>query len=156
MDRDALEMQWLNMETKMDANIGTNCININKEMCAIMDRIATQAEELEKVLKEQSSRQLPSDIKNDGIHECENVTLSLEDELSSLTLECDKVPLILEGEFQVPSLVENIALTSEEELILKDMQVEKKHPELLVENVLVGVEDFIFPIDSLTFGMEED
>ena len=67
-----------------------------------MDRIAIQADELEKVLKEQSSRQLSSDIKNDDIRECENVTLSLEDELSTLTLECDKVPLILEGEFQVP------------------------------------------------------
>ena len=35
-DKDALEMRWPNMETKMDANmianIGTNCININKEM----------------------------------------------------------------------------------------------------------------------------
>ena len=59
------------METRMDGNmiakIGINNININKEMCAIMDRIAIQAEELEKVLKEQSSRQLPSDIKNDNI-----------------------------------------------------------------------------------------
>ena len=25
-----------------------------------------------------------------------------------------------------------------------------------MENVLVGVEDFYFPIESLTFGMEED
>ena len=75
------------MKTKMDANmianIGINCININKEMCDIMDRIAIQDEDLEKVLKEQSSRQLPGDIKNENIWECENVTLSLEDELSS-------------------------------------------------------------------------
>ena len=47
-------------------------------------------------------------------------------------------------------------LASEEELVLKEMQVEKKHLELLVENVLVGVEDLNLPIDSLTFGMEED
>ena len=80
--------------------------------------------------------------------------LSLEDKLSSPTLDCDEVPLILEGEFQVPPLVKNNVLTSEEELVLKEMQVEKKHPELLDENVLVGVEDFNFPIDSLTFGME--
>ena len=66
------------------------------------------------------------------------------------------MPLILEGEFQVPSLVENNALASEEEPVLKEMQVEHKHYELLVEKVLVRVEDFNFPIDSLTFGMEED
>ena len=36
------------------------------------------------------------------------------------------------------------------------MQVEKKHLELIIENVLVGIEKFNFPIDSLTFGMEED
>ena len=82
--------------------------------------------------------------------------LSLEDELLSLTLDCDEVPLILEGEFQVPPLVKNNVLASEEELVLKEMQVEKKHPKLLDENVLVAVEDFNFPIDSLTFGMEED
>ena len=150
-DKDALEIQWPNMETKMDANMiannGISCININKEMCSIMDRIAIQAEELEKVLKEQSSRKLPSDIKNDDIRECENVTLSLEDELLSPTLECDIVPLILEVEFQVSSLVENNALSSEEEPVLKEMQIEKKHPDLLVENVLVGVEDFNFPIE---------
>ena len=33
---------------------------------------------------------------------------------------------------------------------------EKKHPKLIIENVLVEVEDFKFPIDYLTFGMEED
>ena len=56
------------------------------------------------------------------------------------------MPLILEGEFQVSSLIENNALASEEELVLKEMQIEKKHLELLVENVLVRVEDFNFPI----------
>ena len=34
--------------------------------------------------------------------------------------------------------------------------MEKQHPELILENVLIGVEDFYFPIESLTFGMEED
>ena len=33
---------------------------------------------------------------------------------------------------------------------------EKKHSELIIENVLVDVEDFKFSIDYLTFGMEED
>ena len=32
----------------------------------------------------------------------------------------------------------------------------KKHPELIIENVLVRVEDFNFPMDSLNLGMEED
>ena len=36
------------------------------------------------------------------------------------------------------------------------MQVEKKHPKLLAENVLVEVEDFNCPINSLTFGMKEN
>ena len=111
-DRDALEMRWPNMETKMVAkmiaNMDTNLKNLNREMYAIMERTAIQAEELAKVMNEKSSRQLPSDIKNDDIRECENETLILEDELSSPTLEedkdimeCDKMPLILEGEFQV-------------------------------------------------------
>ena len=111
---------------------------------------------LEKVIKEQSLRQLPSDINNDDKWECESVTLSLEEELSSPTLEFDKVHVILEREFQVPSLVENNELVSEEEPVLKTIQVEEKHPWMRIENVLVGIEDFNFPIDSFTFGMEED
>ena len=71
-------------------------------------------------------------------------------------MECDKMPLVLEGEFQVPSLVEKNKLAIEEELSLKEMQVKKKHLERIIEHVLVGVEDFNFPIDSLTFGMEKD
>ena len=39
---------------------------------------------------------------------------------------------------------------------MKEKQVEKQHPELIMENVLIGVEEFYFPIESLTFGMEED
>ena len=53
-------MQLLIMETKMEANvianIGTNCTNISKEMSVVMDRLAIQAGELEKLQKEQSSR----------------------------------------------------------------------------------------------------
>ena len=40
-------------------------------------------------------------------------------------MECDKMPLVLEGEFQVLSLVEKNKLAIEEELSLKEMQVEK-------------------------------
>ena len=70
-----------------------------------MERTAIQAEELEKLQKEQSSRQLPSDTKNDAIWESESMSLSLEEELSSPTLdedknimECNKMPLVLKEE----------------------------------------------------------
>ena len=63
---------------------------------------------------------------------------------------------ILKGELQDLTLVEKNKLVSEEEPSLKEKQVEMEHPGLIVENVLVGVEDFYFPIESLTFGMEDD
>ena len=71
-------------------------------------------------------------------------------------MECDKMSLVLEGEFQAPSLVEKNELAIEEESSLREKQVEKKHSEIIIENVLDGIEDFNFPTDSLTFGMEED
>ena len=155
------------MEPKMDANMlastGTNSKNLNREMYAIMERTTIQAEELEKLQKGQSSKQLPSDIKSDDIRESGNITLSLEDELSHLTLdeemnaiECDKIPLVLEGDLQDYTLVEKNELSIDEKPSLEEKQVEKEHLELIVENVLVGVEDFYFPIESLTFGIEED
>ena len=55
-----------------------------------------------------------------------------------------------------PSLVEKNELAINEELLLKEKQVVKKHSEFIVENVLGEVEDFHFPISSLTFGMEEN
>ena len=105
------------MEPRVDANlitnIGTNLQNLNRKMYAIMERTIRQAKELEKLLKEQSSRQLPSDIKNGSIWESENVTLSLEDECSSSILdedkdiiECDKMTLVLEEELKNPTFVE--------------------------------------------------
>ena len=42
-------------------------------------------------------------------------------------MECDKMSLILEGELQDLSLVENNELAIEKESSLKEMQVEKKH-----------------------------
>ena len=71
-------------------------------------------------------------------------------------MECDKISLVLEGELQYPTLVEKNEFVSDEEPSLKEKQVEKEHPNLVVENVLVGVEDFHYLIDYLTFGMEED
>ena len=102
------------MDANMIANIGTNCTNLSREMSAIMDRLVIQAEELEKLLKEKSSRKLPSDTKNDDIWECESISLCFEEELSSPTLDedkntidSDKMPLVLEGELQDPTVVEN-------------------------------------------------
>ena len=116
----------------MIANIDTNSKNFNREMYVIMERVSTQADELEKLLKEQSPRKLPSDIKNDDICESENVTLSLEDESSSPTLdedkdimECDKITLVLEEELQNLTLVEKNELAIEEESLLKEKPVEK-------------------------------
>ena len=143
------------MDANMVANIETNNTNLSTETSAIMVGLTIQVEELEKVLKEQSSRLLSSDTKNNDIRESENVTLSLEDELSSPTLDEDKITLgyykmslILEGELHDPTLVENNELAIEEEPSLQEKLVEKEHPELIVENVLVGVEDFYFPIVS--------
>ena len=136
---------------------------LSREMHAIMERTTIQAKELANILQEQSSRQLLRDIKNDDIRECESITLSLEEELSSptldedkITMEYDKMSLILEGELQDPTLVENYELSIEEESSLQEKQVEKEHLKLIVENVLVEVEDFYFSIDSLNFGMEEN
>ena len=140
-------MQFPIMEPKMDAhmiaNMGTNLKNLNREMYPIMERMTIQAQELEKVMKEQSSRKLPSDIKNDEIWESESISLSLEDEISSstldegkITMKYDKISLILEEELQDPTLVEKNELAIDEELLLKEKHVEKKHLKLIVEKYL--------------------
>ena len=89
-----------------------------------------QAQELEKVIKEQYSRQFPSNIKNDDIQESESISLILENELSSSTLdedkntiECDKMSLVLEGELQDLSLVEKNDLAIAKEPSLKEKRV---------------------------------
>ena len=70
-ENDAQENQFPNMETKMDANmianIDTNFTNLTRDMCATIDRMTIQAEEIAKAINEQSSRQLPSNINNDDI-----------------------------------------------------------------------------------------
>ena len=69
------------METKINVNMivdmGNYSKNINKEMYSIKERSQIQAEEMEKLQKEQSSRQLPSDTKNNVIRESESMSLSL-------------------------------------------------------------------------------
>ena len=93
-DNKALQIQLPIMETLMGVNMiadmGTISKNLNIKMYAIMERMARQAEELEKVIKEQSSRQFLSDIKNDDIRESESLSLSLEDEFSNLALDENK------------------------------------------------------------------
>ena len=75
----------------MIANIDNNFTNFSRKMYAIMEITTTQAEESEKFLREQSSRELPSNTKNDYMRECENISLSLEDELLNPTLDEDKM-----------------------------------------------------------------
>ena len=143
-DNEALQIWFPIMETKMDTymivDMGTKSKNPKREMYAIMERSAIQAEELEKLQKEQYSRQLPSDTKNDAKQESESMSLSLKEELSSPTLdedknimESDKMPLVLEGELQDLALVKKNELAIDEEQSLKDKQVEKQHPELIIE-----------------------
>ena len=47
-------------------------------------------------------------------------------------------------------------LSIKEEPLLEKMQVEEQHPGITIENVLVRVDKFNFPIYFLTLGMEED
>ena len=75
----------------MIANIDTNLTNFSRKMYAIMEITTIQAEESENFLREQSSRELPSNTKNDYMRECENISLSLEDELLNPTLNEDKM-----------------------------------------------------------------
>ena len=44
----------------------------------------------------------------------------------------------------------------EKEPLLEKMQVEEQHLAITIENALVGVDKFNFPIDFFTLGMEED
>ena len=92
-------------------------------MYAIMER----TEELARAIKEQSSREIRSNTKNDYIRKCESITSSLEDELSNptldedkITMEYDKMSLIIEGELHDPTLVENNELAIEDELSLQE------------------------------------
>ena len=125
-DNESLKM-WLSiMETKMDANMIADMVtsskNLRKETHAIMERTTIQVEELANILKEQSLRQLLRDIKNDDIRENERISLILEEEISSLTLdkdkniiECDKMPLVLEEKLEDPTFIENNELVNYKE-----------------------------------------
>ena len=63
------------------------------------------------------------------------------------------MPLSFKEEIQDPTLVEE----KKNELANEDeKQVEEQHPLKTIENVLVGIDKFNFPIDFVTFGIEED
>ena len=64
----------------------------------------------------------------------------------------------LKEETQEPRLVEEKEDKSavEEELSMKKRQPEKHHPLIGMENVLVGIDRFNFPIDCMIVGIEEE
>ena len=137
-DNKALQIRLPCTETKMDAtmieDMGTNSKDLNREMYTIMERMIIKGKELEKVIKEQSSRQLLSDTKNKDIRESESISLSLEDEFLNSALdenkdimECDKIPLVLERELQEPTMAEKNEFAIDEEQLLEDKQMEKQH-----------------------------
>ena len=87
--------------------------------------------------------------------------MSLEDELLNSELKEDKdildrdtITLMLEQEFHVPSLVMKNELAKEENLPWEERKVEEQHSWKQIDNVLVGIDKFNFPIDFLNFGME--
>ena len=98
---------------------------------ALVTNLYNTIRQLAHALEEQYSRPLLSHIKDEDIRECNFVPLSFEEEI------------------QDPTLVEekNNDLANEEELLVEERQVEEQHPRITIENVLVGIEKFNFPID---------
>ena len=107
---------------------------------ALMKNIENPIVQLAHALEEQHFRTLPSDIKDEDIRECNFVPLSFKEEI------------------QEPTLVEEKKneLPNEIELLVEKRQVEEHHPQTIIENVLVGIDKFNFPINFVTLGMEED
>ena len=96
----------------------------------LMTNIENPIEQLAHALEEQYSRTLPSDIKDDDKREC------------------NFIPLRVEEEIQDPTLFEEKRneLANEEELLMEKSQVEEQHPQKTIENVLVGIDKFNFPL----------
>ena len=107
---------------------------------ALVKNIENPIVKLAHALEEQHFRTLPSDIKDEDIRECNFVPLSFKEEI------------------QEPTLVEEKKneLPNEEELLVEKRQVEEHHSQTMIENVLVWIDKFNFPIDFMTLGMEED
>ena len=68
------------------------------------------------------------------------------------------MPLSFKEEIQEPTLVKEKKneLAKEEELLVENRQVEVHHPQTTIDNVLVGIDKFNFPINFATLGREED
>ena len=118
------------------ADLKTNQDNVN----ATFQNLESQIGLLALAIKQQSSRPIPSINEDDDIWECDLVPLSFDEKISS--------PVLVEKK--------DNELVIKEESLLEEMQVKGKNTRTIVENVLVGVENFIFSINFVTWGMEED
>ena len=107
---------------------------------ALVTNLENPTGQLAHALEEKHFRTLPSDIKDENIRECNFVPLSFKEEI------------------QEPTLVEEKKneLANEEELLVEKRQVEEHYRQTTIENVLVEIDKFNFPIDIVTLGMEED
>ena len=105
-----------------------------------MTNLENPVGQLAYTLEEQHFRTLPSDVKDEDIRECNFVPLSFKEEI------------------QEPTLVEEKKneLANEEEQLVEKREVEEHHPWTIIDNVLVGIDKFNFPIDLVTLGIEED
>ena len=120
------------------SNKEANLSKIEFNFRTTMESLETQDGHLAMAMNEQSSWPLPNNIEDDDIWDFEIVPSRFEEKLSGLIL----------VEYKDNELV------IEEEPILKKMQVEEKNQGIKVENVLVGVEKFNFPINFMTWSME--
>ena len=114
----------------------TNQDNVN----ATFKDLESQIGLLALAIKQQSSRPIPSINEDDDIWECDLVPLSFDEKILS--------PVLVEKK--------DNELVIKEESLLEEKQVKGKNTRIIVENVLVGVENFIFSINFVTWGMEED
>ena len=63
-------------------------------------------------------------------------------------LDRDTIPLMIEQEFQVLSLVMKNELAKEEKLLWEERQVEEQHLWKTIDNILVGIGSSITPLTS--------
>ena len=96
--------------------------------------------QLAHALEEQHFRTLPSDMKDEDIRECKFVPLSFKEEIQE--------PALIKEKKNEPAY--------EGELLMEKRQFEGHYPQTIIENVLVRIEKFTFPIDFVTLGLEED
>ena len=72
--------------------------------------------------------------------------------------ECNLVFQNLKVEIQEPTLVEEKKndCANEEVQSVEKRQAKEHHPRIIIENVLVGIDKYNFPINRVTVGMEEE